>query len=395
MRTRRATRNRYALVRTLTGALCLLAAACSGGGSDAGSPGGPGGPGTEPSAFVVTGDFESGSFAALPLSDPADGAVDLGPLHGDAVARSFGGLVYVVNRFGADNIQAIDPAQGWRTLFQCSVGNGTNPHDIAFVSTDKAYVTLYEEAHLLIVDPTVGPTCEGFERGRIDLTPFADSDGLPEMDQMAVVDGKLFVALQRLDRNRFFEPSGTSTLVVIDTETDTFIDTRPETPGVDPIALRWTNPLGASRGLPIDPASGEIIVVQLGSFGELGDGGVETIHPTTFEHGRVLLSEEDLGLNLTDVAVVDGRIAWVIGTDESFRNFVVQVDMTLGEPLRTLFETDVYLTDLEFEPRHGTIWLTDRTFDAAGIRIFDAQDGSGFETIYATGLPPNDIVFVE
>ncbi|MEO2169283.1 MAG: hypothetical protein ABGY42_14425, partial [bacterium] len=259
-----------------------------------------------------------------------------------------------------------------------------------------AYVTRYEEASIAIVDPSVGPTCEGFMRGEIDLSAFADSDGIPEMDQMVIVDGRLFVSLQRLDRNQFFEPSGQSFLVVIDTATDTPIDTNPETPAVDPIVLRWTNPLGAGVGLPLDPATGDIIVTQIGSFATIGDGGVETIHPTTFAHTSILITEEEIGLNLTDFAVVDGRTAWAIGTDETFRNYVLQIDTTLHERIRTTFESDAFLPDIEFEPRRSEIWLTDRTFGAAGIRIFSATDGSGIENAaISTGLPPTGILFID
>ncbi|MFP6664110.1 MAG: hypothetical protein VCC00_07930 [Deltaproteobacteria bacterium] len=385
--------------------LSLLLAACSGGGSTSAPPEEPTAtpapsttptPGTGGHAFIVTGDFESGSYAALPLADPSNSRVDIGAVHGDAVARSFDGRVYVVNRFGADSIQGIDPQRDWATIFQCSVGNGSNPHDIAFAAPDKAYVTRYEEASLAIVDPSVGPGCEGFMRGEIDLTAFADSDGIPEMDQMVIVDGLLFVSLQRLDRNQFFEPAGESFLVVIDTATDTPIDTAPETPGVDPIVLRWTNPLGAGQGLPLHPATGDIIVAQIGSFGIIGDGGIETISPTTFASTGLLITEADIGLNITDFVAVDGRTAWAIGTDETFRNYILQIDTTLRESVRTIFESEAFLPDMELERHSSKIWLTDRTFGAAGIRIFSATDGSGIENaVRSTGLPPTGIIFVD
>ena len=73
------------------------------------------------------------------------------------MARVHEDVVYVVNRLGGDNVQALDPAQGFATRWQCSVGNGATPHDIAFAARDKAYVTLYEEPELLVVDPSVGP----------------------------------------------------------------------------------------------------------------------------------------------------------------------------------------------------------------------------------------------
>jgi DNA-binding beta-propeller fold protein YncE len=62
-------------------------------------------------------------------------------IHSDAVVRTHDGTVYVINRLGGDNVQAIDPTMGYATRWQCSVDNGSNPHDLAFAAADKAYVT--------------------------------------------------------------------------------------------------------------------------------------------------------------------------------------------------------------------------------------------------------------
>src|SRR5262249_44642385 len=158
-------------------------------------------------AFVVTTDFQTGSFAVFPVLQPEAVARNVERIHSDAVARVHDGIVYVVNRLGGDNIQAIDPATGYATRWQCSVENGSNPHDIAFAAADKAYVTRYERATMMIVDPTTGADCARFVRGTVDLAAFADADGLPEMDQAVVIDGKLYVTLQRLDRRNFFRPT--------------------------------------------------------------------------------------------------------------------------------------------------------------------------------------------
>ena len=129
-------------------------------------------------------------------------------IHSDAVARVAGGLVYVVNRIFADNIQILDPSRDFVTMVQCSTGNGSNPHDIVIAGDTKAYVTLYDTGEILVVNPAPAADCSDFERGRIDVSPFADADGNPEADQMAIVSGELYVLLQRLDRNNFFTPAG-------------------------------------------------------------------------------------------------------------------------------------------------------------------------------------------
>ena len=375
--------------------LLLLIALLDGCGRNESSDSRPLPPTGNPAAFIITGDFETGSYAVMNTDNPDEVAADLGPVHGDAVARSYQGEVFVVNRLGADNIQKIDPASGWTTSFQCSVGNGSNPHDLAFARPDKAYVTRYEETSIAIINPSVDATCEGFLIGEIDLSSFADEDGIPEMDQMVVIGNHLFVTLQKLDRDRFFEPTTESLLVVIDITTDLPLDTRPETPEIDAIRLQWTNPLGASRGLPLDPATGDIIIAQVGSFSVIGDGGVETINPYTFRQSRILIDEVDVERNITDFLMVDGRNAWALATDENFRNFVLQIDTSLREEKQSIFSSDAFLTDIEFDAPRNQIWLSDRTFRDAGVRIFSATDGTGIEDPpISTGLAPSDILFL-
>src|SRR5262249_28679681 len=143
-------------------------------------------PNRQRQAFVITTDFQTGAFGTVTHDGTrfVEGASPARQVNSDAVARTFGGRVYVVNRFNADNIQVLDPSHEFATVSQCSTGNGSNPVDIAFISATKAYVTLYGRTQLLIVNPSAPADCTGFELGMIDLSQFADADGIPEMDQM-------------------------------------------------------------------------------------------------------------------------------------------------------------------------------------------------------------------
>src|SRR3989442_10908310 len=122
--------------------------------------------------------FRSGPLVPVRLDQPGSvsPASPQRRVHSDAVARTDGVLVYAVNRFLGDNIQALDPASNYATRWQCSTGNGSNPHDIAFASATKAYVTLFGDKDLLIVNPAVGPDCTGFVRGSIGLFAFLSAD---------------------------------------------------------------------------------------------------------------------------------------------------------------------------------------------------------------------------
>ena len=168
-------------------------------------------------------------------SEKAD--VNLFGVHSDAVVRYQDGRIYVINRLGQDNIIALDAADPRTPLIQFSVGNGTNPQDIEIVAPDKAYVALYERSELLVVDPRSGAV-----RGRIDLSAFADGDGLPEVARMVRIGSRLYLSCQRLDRNGTWGPTDDSFLAVIDIESDALIDTDPARDGVQGIRLSSPNP---------------------------------------------------------------------------------------------------------------------------------------------------------
>ena len=365
--------------------LAALAGCSSGGVEDRGTGGTP--PPLEgTSAFVVTSDFQTGSFAVFPVLQPDAIAANVERIHSDAVARVHDGIVYVVNRLGGDNVQAIDPATGYATRWQCSVDNGSNPHDIAFAAPDKAYVTRYERTSLLIVDPTTRPDCATFVRGTVDLSQFADGDGLPEMDQAVVIDGTVFVTLQLLDRRNFFRPTERSLIALVDVATDTVVGS---------IELTGTNPFAESAGLVPDPVTGTIVLTEVGEFGRADDGGVERIDPATRTASGFFVTEQDLGGNVTDVVLIDADHAYAIVLDAAARSRVVRFDPTTRQIAATLASGDEFLVDIERGPDGGTLYLTDRTLRRPGIRRFAiADDTELVPSPIDTGLPPFDVVFV-
>jgi hypothetical protein len=78
-------------------------------------------------AFVLATNFQAGSFATIALDEPREvsRATPERRVHSDATARVRNGLVYIVNRLFADNIQVLDPASGSRP--SCSARPATGP----------------------------------------------------------------------------------------------------------------------------------------------------------------------------------------------------------------------------------------------------------------------------
>ena len=95
----------------------------------------------QPFVGAVCTDYVTGKFSVCESNAPWPADIDVATIHSDAVAVAHGGLIYVVNRLAADNVQVLDPGAGFATVLEFSVGGGSNPQNIAF-STDgaKAYL---------------------------------------------------------------------------------------------------------------------------------------------------------------------------------------------------------------------------------------------------------------
>ena len=335
-------------------------------------------------AFAFTTDFSSGAISDIQFGPPRTVNADQATVSSDAVLRYFGGHLYVVNRFGFDNILILDPADDYGTVQQFSVGNGSNPHDVELVSPTKAYVTRYDTPELWIVNPQTGA-----HTGTISLAAFADADGIPEMDRLALRNGRVFVSIQRLDRDNFFSPTDSSQLVVIDAATDAIVDANTGAPGVQGIVLPFQNPL---TELVVDP-SGRLVVGCVGSFGVL-DGGIVRIDPATLTIAAAEITEAALGGEINDVAVLDAARGFVVINDASFNTLLRSYNRNTGATTGTPFSTAGFsIADIEINDR-AELWLCDRTPANPGVRVFDAASGSQLTTSpLGTGLPPQDLVF--
>ena len=332
--------------------------------------------------FVITTDFSTGSTAFL-AANAAEAEVNLLGIHSDAVGHYHDGRVYIINRLGQDNILVLDAMDLRTPLTQFSVGNGANPHDIEIVAPDKAYISRYGTASLLIVNPQ-----DGAELGEIDLSSFADADGLPEVSQIVRVGDRLYLSCQRLDRNGGWGPVDVSYLIVVDIATDTLVDVDSDAEGVQGIALSIANPNSMA-------VIGEQIAVGVvANFGDRA-GGVEIVDTATNRSLGLAVSEEDLGGDITSMVLVDQNRGYAVVADENFANSVRPFDLSSGAvdaPLENI--SGGFIPSLAVDG--DRLIVADRGSFAdpasAGLKFYDAATGAFLSGPIDTGLPPQDIV---
>ena len=336
-------------------------------------------------AVITTTDYSSGSFSSLDLATNT-ATNDHLTIHSDAVVRTYRDKVYIINRLGQDNVLVLDQSDLKTPLTQYSTGNGSNPHDMAFVSEEKAYISRYEHTHLLIVNPVTGDSL-----GEVDLSGFADADGLPEVSQLALYNNHLFAACQRLDRDNGFVPTDVSVIAVVDVMTDQVVDVDANTAGVQGIVMTGKNPAGAVQ------QGDKWFLSAVNTFGDLTDGGIEVIDLVNLRSEGVVLGETDLGGNLSSLAMVSDDEGYVVVLDASFANAVKRFDLAMQSVSAGLSGVSGgYIPDLGVFGRR--LYILDQGSFAdpasAGLRVYDVKTDALMAGPISTGLPPSGIAFV-
>ena len=360
-----------------------------------------GGNGSETLAFVATrsADFGSGQIERISLdqgnivtgSYPATGS--------DIVVNTDGESVYQVGRFGLDSITRFSAVDTSITDYQRSVSGGEtapNPYQIVFASSTKAYVIRYGSPNIWIVDPSATDDA-AFKTGEISLGAY-DSDQVPEANGGVIVDGKLFVLMERLEN---FGVVKNGYIAVIDIATDTEIDTgKGEADGLQGIPLSVANP----TALQFSDQDGQLYVVGRGNFfaadastGDRFSGGVQSIDPVTFDSSVVLDdgSEDSNNGFFTNLLVVSSQQAYLVtqaGFGDTTLRSINMMNGELGGVVANL--QNLELTTLANAP-DGNVWVGLGDAVAPGFTVLDPVQGSVVGEQVATTLIPINVVFVQ
>jgi len=355
-------------------------------------------------AFILTTDYSSSSFSTIDLENPDIVDLDIASTNGDDEVRFYKGKVYVLNRYGFDLIEVFDSENDFEKIFEFSTGDGSNPQDIAFISEDKAYVSCYDKTDLLIVNPSSGE-----HLGSINLSEFSDDDGIPEMHKMVEFKflgySRVYLTIQRLDRNNWFEPTDKSYILEIDGDRDKVINA---------IQLTQVNP---STTLVIDGL--HILIGEVGSWSDYDDGGIERIGIFSNEAEGFIVSEADVSGNIIDFEIypkytglkgiilsyLDTRLGFMllnrnlytIVSDQSFNTSLISYNLKDKTATSLISTLGYQLSDLALNNDRGLLYISDRTTDADGIQIFDTKTNEKLTDIPINvgNYPPVHITFCE
>lgn len=347
-------------------------------------------------------DYSSGAHVIIdvdPVGGPRNVQVDLLPTDtSDVAVAAYENYFYRIEKFQADNVTKFDIAAPDTPVYQYSVLDSgdtvsANPYAMIFLSDQKAYILRYGKTKAWIVNPSATSESE-FKIGELDLGSYADADGIPEMNSGIIVDGMLYITLQRLDRDNGWAPSNSAYLAIIDTATDTEIDTGTTNPdNLNGIMLPVRN-TGAIQYL----STNDTIYIQgVGdhfSFPPEYTGGIATVDPSSYATA-LLVDDGDPYGNISGMAIVSADKGYFIGYAGWGDNTVYGFSPTTGAVSGAVSAdlTGKNIAGMEsgtYADQNGMLWVCNQT--DAEVVVLDTADDTIDEKI-STNLSPLMVAF--
>ncbi len=248
-----------------------------------------------------------------------------------------------------------------------------NPLDVAIADDGALWITRHGEPSLLVV-------AKDRTRRKVDLAPFGDEDGMPDMSAVTILDGRAYVALRGLRAG--FDPAYVSRIVVVDTKTlavAPFLDLPAKDPGakfrVRDGAL-WISCIGGPLS---QPPNQEAALVRI----DLASKTATAILPPAVVSGFVTAFD----------FVEDGSAFAVVASfAEENPTSLVRFDPTTGKVGDTVASTTGYdLWDVVAVSGSELVLVADRDPTAPGVRVLSRIDGARLGYL-PTRLPPIEVI---
>lgn len=299
---------------------------------------------------------------------------DLAPISSDHHIYTYQNNIYILNRFGSDNIEKISILENYQIAYEESLENYSNPHSMVFLNENTALVSLYGKDYLITVSLAEGKIMESLPFSHLN-----DMDGLPEFGPMRAVGNNIFLISQQLNRNTSpWEPASRTIMTIID-----------------------KNNLSSSVDKEIPCANPDTRIREFGGilyFGCPGKWGLTDGRLLSYEISidsfQTILTENDIegnlglsGFDITDLIVIDHQEFFITGYTDTFTKSLA-IHYKAGSFSILADTTDGYFSSIEKDAQY--IYLADRKISNPGIHIFNTSDYSK-RAFISTDLPPYGI----
>jgi DNA-binding beta-propeller fold protein YncE len=331
------------------------------------------GEGTSKNTAILmhTSDYTTGSMRWLSGDTISDAKVSF---NSDTKLVAHGKMLYVLERYGADNIAIvnIENLPSTSEITQVSLAPLANPMDLEVINDTLAWVALYGTDYLLQINPKTGKSIDSVSLKKWN----AEGADVPYAQSLALYGDTLIVVLQRLGED--FAVIEKGFVVLLDAKNG-------ETLGE--IELKGTNPFdalliedqlfvgcqGSSRNEDLDDSKSLDVV-------DLKTGKV-----------RVFTTAKDLGGSPTSLAFDEKNDILYVGSYRSWGDMpLASVNASTGAVIKKEIPgaTNVF-GGIVFDEKQGILYIGDQDDKEGGLKIWNGtamQAVPGKELLPVTSL---------
>jgi hypothetical protein len=327
-------------------------------------------------AVTISYTYGAGNVGLYNISD-STGFPNLLQNWTDNDVRTYNDAIFILERYGKDNIIRIDGSiiSPSTVVYEKNIGQSVNIQDIACISSTKAYVTQLASSKVAIIDPSTGIK----SNKTIDLSPFntyagTDSaDAVPCMSKELYYNGKVYIACQRL---KAYQAADTSKIIVINATTDSVVKA---------INLAYKNPQELSI------FNGKLYVGSVGIWG-VNDGGVEEIDLATDSNIGSIADESAFSGDIASIIVVSDTKGYAAISGSNGITELYAFNPTTKSVRATVSGVDsISWGHMAFDGNYVYVGVRSIT---PGIAIIDPETDIKIGTTKNVGLPPNSLALL-
>jgi hypothetical protein len=307
------------------------------------------------------------------------------PIGGFATLRCANSELFVLSQ--ADGTVSVIDRSTQTVQLVASLGAG-EPMDIVVTDAGIAYITNRSATHLQRLDLETGTTTDV-----VDLSAFADDDGIPDLGMMAVHGGRVIAQIRRANTDADFGFASPPYLAVIDLASEQLVDTEPGIPGIQAIELLGTAP---KHKMQVISSTAELFVSASGAIHD--QGGIEVIDLGSLRSKGLVISEAidavgaDVGPFIM-VTATEGFLVTSTDLDGSSHLQRFTVDGGVDPPPDLAQSIGYHAPSLAMDSRRETLFFPSGQFEKMGVLVLGVSSGDLLKpTPTNTDGPPSDVL---
>jgi hypothetical protein len=283
--------------------------------------------------------------------------------------------------------------------------SSSNPHKLIEVSNTKAYLIRYNKSKVWIVNPSAVNE-EEYKVGELDLSAYLVSSGnttstATDMKDAIVVDGKLFIAMQRLRNGSQFngfdnyDYTNSSMVAVFNIENDIEIDASPNNDNFKGITLTGRNVQTLSV------FGNKIYTASRGNYSQ-DYGLLEAINISDYSVTPLVQGTAELG-HIADTTILSATKGFILGDlsgypipgvyeNYTYKHNIYPFNPSTGQIDAAMTDfNNTHLTDIEIGP-DNYLWVLSAVNSKPGVYKVDTT-GVEDNIFLQTNLNPINIAF--